>query len=639
MPRAVGRRTRRNEFAVAAEVARLSFKTSTKHSSDTFQDTLIAMTSDADDIDAELAAMLDQYLLALQAGDLHRCQALLVAHPILADYAEAFKLLDRMSPDINFANTVVDLLNTVPQGAGDASAADQLQTLVLDPSVMASVDSDSPALPSETLRAFGRFELLEELGRGGMGVVYRARQRDLDRVVAVKMILVNRLASAADIRRFYQEAKAAGRLAHPHIVGIHEVGEVHGQHYFSMDCIDGPSLADLLAQGPAASNDSFVDLRQSGLSFEATDARQKAAGRDALLTFEQVARVLRDVSRAVGYLHSHGIIHRDLKPSNILLSANGQPYLTDFGLAKCHVPEGDRTGSGAIVGTPLYMSPEQAAGKNALVGPASDIYSLGAILYQALTGTVPHRGSSPMQTIVRVIETEPELPRAANPDAPRELEAICLKCLEKNPAERYASAEDLAEDLERFLRGEPVQARSSGVVHRFRRWIRREPALASRWAALAGGALILAGAFAIDEVAFEKHWYLQRLLLIWAVSASLFQSAVKQAPIAKLARFTWLASDAAFLTYLLIVAGHPIGPLVIAYPLLIAASGLFFHEELVYFMTSVSLVSYAVLLWRVPGEASPPHYCLIFAAVLIVIGLVLAHQVHRIRNISRHFDA
>lgn len=595
------------------------------------------MAPEPDDIDEALAELLDQYLSALQSNDLKRCQELLAEQPLLAEYAEAFELLDRMSPDVGFANTVADsLLLAEQQEDLDPS---QAQTLVLNlsetPSRPRAAFQNSPA----PLREFGRFLLLQELGRGGMGVVYRARQIDLDRIVAVKMILVNRLASEGDIRRFYQEAKAAGRMSHPHIVGIHEVGEIHGQHYFSMDCIEGPSLADLLAQGPAANNDSHADLRKSALSFDTSDSRQMIAARDSLLTFEQVARTLRDIARAAGYLHSQGIIHRDLKPSNILISANGQPYLTDFGLAKCSTVDGERTNSGAIVGTPLYMSPEQAAGKNELVGPTSDIYSLGAILYQALTGSVPHRGSSPMQTIVRVIETDPELPRSLNPHAPRELEAICLRCIEKAPERRYQSAEELAEDLERYLRGEPVQARSSGAVHRFRRWIRRDPALASRGAALLFTSLVLYGAYSIDEVSFEKHWYLQRLIGFWVVSASLFQSAVKQEPIAKLARFTWLASDAVFLTHMLIIAGHPVGPLLIAYPLLIAASGLFFHEELVYFMTSVSLVSYATLLWYVPEEATPPHYSLIFAAVLVVIGLVLAHQVHRIRNISRHFDA
>ena len=595
------------------------------------------MSSETDDIDLALAEQLDQYLSALQANDRQRCQQLLMAQPLLREYAEAFELLDNFSPDIRFANTVWDSLNGIaPKSTseGDLAAA---QTMVLDPTAPPPRVDLQVVLPDR--RIFGRFELIDELGRGGMGVVYRARQLDLDRVVAVKMILVNRLANEADIRRFYQEAKAAGRLSHRHIVSIHEVGEHHGQHYFSMDCIDGPSLADLLAQGPAAKNDSHSDLRQSALSFDGSDPRHKPAGKDALLTFEQVARILRDVARAVGYLHANGIIHRDLKPSNILLSEDGQPYLTDFGLAKCRTPDAENTNSGMIIGTPLYMSPEQAAGKGATVGPSSDIYSLGAILYQALTGRPPHYGSSPMRTIMRVIETEPELPRSINFNAPRELEAICWRCLDKNPAKRYATAEDLADDIERYLRGEPVQARSTGMVHRFRRWLRRDPALASRWGALFGASMILFVSLQTDAISADKHWYFQRLLAIWAISASLFQAAVKQRSIARVARFTWLASDAAFLTRLLIVSEHPVGPLVVTYPMLIAAAGLFFHEELVYFMTSVSLISYAILLWYVPSEASPPHYCLTFAAVLIVIGLVVAHQVHRIRNISRHFDA
>ena len=243
-----------------------------------------------------------------------------------------------------------------------------------------------------------------------------------------------------------------------------------------------------------------------------------------------------------------------------------------------------------------------------------------------------------MRTIVSVIETEPELPCARNPEAPRELEAICLKCLEKDPANRYSTASDLADDFERYLRGEPVLARSTGLVHHFRRWIRRDPALATRWAALFCGALILFWGYWLDEVTERKHWRLQALIGMWAISAYMFQKFVKQPEIATVSRYTWLAADAGFLTRLLIVAGHPIGPLVVAYPLLIVASGLFFQEGLVYFMTSVSLISYAVLLWVVPEEAYPPHYCLIFSVVLIVIGLVLAHQVHRIRSLSRHFE-
>ncbi len=588
---------------------------------------------DVDELDSALATTLDDYVVALQAGDEARCRDLLAAQPQLLEFVASVDALDRMSPDVAFAESMFGLLQD------NFAATFKLAGLST---------TDAEAAP--VLRMFGRYELLEELGRGGMGVVFKARQTDLDRIVAVKMILVNRLASTDDIRRFYQEAKAAGRLTHPQIVGIHEVGEVHGQHFFSMECIDGPSLGDLLAGGAAASStDNPVrDSEETDRIVRPTKgSRQDASNSTVLpptplnlqLTFEQAARILRDIARAVDFLHHKGIIHRDLKPSNILLaSATGLPYLTDFGLAKCFSSDDEKTHSGAIVGTPLYMSPEQAAGRNADVGPASDVYSMGAILYQVLTGQVPHRGSSPMRTIVSVIEADPELPRSRNPEAPRELEAICLKCLEKDSANRYSTASELADDFERYLRGEPVFARSTGLVHHFRRWIRRDPALASRWAALFCGALILFWAFWFEEVTELKHWRLQTLIGLWAFSGFVFQKFVKQPEIASVSRYTWLATDAAFLTRILIIAGHPIGPLVVAYPLLIAASGLFFQEGLVYFMTSVSLISYAVLLWVVPEEAYPPHYCLIFSVVLIVIGLVLAHQVHRIRNLSRHFE-
>ena len=601
--------------------------------------------SEQDQDDSALANALDAYLTALQANDHAACRQLLVDHPGLAEFVDQLDVLDRLSPDLNYATTICDeLLVRVNPLTAETSIA---PTLFLDPTTDGPVVVAANLLGSSSKRGpFGRYELLEELGRGGMGVVFRARQMDLERVVAVKMILANRLASPDQVRRFYQEAKAAGRLTHPHIVAIHEVGEVHGQHFFSMDCVDGPSFSDLLKAGPAQKQDSLLvkpgsswsssrDARTNSTEAEAPDSVQNSQTEQPRLSFEEAARIVRDVSRAADYLHSQNIIHRDIKPSNILLSESGVPHLTDFGLAKCLVAEASETNSGAIVGTPLYMSPEQAAGRSVDVGPRSDVYSLGAILYQALTGRPPHQGTNPMRILVAVMEQEPETPRALNADAPRELEAICLKCIEKNPDNRYASAAALADDLDRYLRGEPVVADASGLVHRFRRWMRREPALASRWAAQFGGGVILHLAFLNGDVGTLNHGKLERLLLIWAVSAFVFQRLVKLDDGPRLARYVWLASDAAFLTRLLLIAGHPVGPLVIVYPLLVASSGLFFEEGLVYFMTSVSLMSYAALIWLVPEEANPKHYCLSFAAVLLVIGFVTAHQVHRVRTLSR----
>jgi serine/threonine-protein kinase len=364
--------------------------------------------------DQRVQAILHDYLLARDEGRAPDHQEILRRHPELADELQAlFADQDRL-----------DQLAQSMRGPAAAGAP--------EPPTVAPEEATAPDGAVGTVRSFGDYELLEEIARGGMGVVYKARQVSLGRTVALKMILAGQLASAADVQRFRTEAEAAANLDHPHVVPIYEVGEHQGQHYFSMKYIDGGSLADQVQ-------------------------RLTSQPREA-------AQLLAVVARAVHHAHQRGLMHRDLKPGNILLDAQGQAHVTDFGLAKRVTGDIGLTRTGAIVGTPSYMAPEQARAERSL-STAVDVYSLGAILYELMTGQPPFRADTPLDTILQVLEQEPRRPRSVNLEADRDLETICLKCLEKEPARRYGSAEALAADLERWLAGEPVQARPGTAKH------------------------------------------------------------------------------------------------------------------------------------------------------------------------------
>src|SRR5213596_2439113 len=305
---------------------------------------------------------------------------------------------------------------------------------------------DRAARAAKMLGDFGDYELLEEIGRGGQGVVYRAHQKSLNRTVALKVIGLGHWATEAHLKGFRREAEAAARLEHPGIVPIHEVGERDGQCYFSMKFIEGGQLDEVVRRAP--------------------------------MPIRGAVELIAKVARTVHYAHEHGILHRDIKPGNILLDKNGEPHLTDFGLARLVEAESTVTGTLEVLGTPSYMAPEQAVGNNDAVSSVTDVYGLGAVLYQLLTGHPPFAGGTTYETIKLLLDTEPRQPRLLNSKIDRDLNTICLKCLEKDPRRRYASALAVAEDLERWLKHEPIRARRTGLVTRGRKWVRRNPSIA-----------------------------------------------------------------------------------------------------------------------------------------------------------------
>jgi WD40 repeat protein/tetratricopeptide (TPR) repeat protein len=323
-----------------------------------------------------------------------------------------------------------------------------------------------PPSPPAAIGRFGDYELLEEVARGGMGIIYKARQIGLGRIVALKMVLAGQLASPAGLARFHREAEAVASLDHPHITPIYEIGEHDGLPFFTMKFMDGGSLSPRAHQ--------FSD--DPGAA----------------------ARIVEKVARAIHYAHEHGILHRDLKPSNILLDAHGEPQVSDFGLARQMSVDSALTQSDEVLGTPSYMAPEQASGPRSRVGVAADVYGLGALLYELLTARPPFKAATSIETLRLVVEREPSRPSGVNARLPADLETICLKCLRKEPESRYASALELAEDLRRFLAGVPILARQASTAERAWRWCRRNPALASTLGSIA---VLLVAITAVSAIA------------------------------------------------------------------------------------------------------------------------------------------
>jgi WD40 repeat protein len=427
----------------------------------------------AADAEAAVDLIFSEFLLREALGEAPRPEEYLARFPA---HAEPLRRQFDLHHALQSGGAATDPADTpgraaeapaVPPGAPDpAQTTDSPPGEAADLYATRDARHAGPAATRAPIAVPG-YEVLGELGRGGMGVVYKARQTGLGRTVALKMVLAGGHAGAQERARFKAEAEAIARLQHPNIVQVHEVGEHQGLPFFSLEFCPGGSLAQKLSGTP--------------------------------LPAAEAARLVETLARAVHAAHEAHVVHRDLKPANVLLATDGTPKVTDFGLAK-KLDEAGQTASGAVMGTPSYMAPEQAGG-NKEVGPAADVYALGAVLYELLTGRPPFKAASVMDTLMQVLADEPAPPSRLNPGVPRDLETVCLKCLEKGPARRYANAAELAEDLRHFQAGEPIRARPVGVVERAWKWARRRPALA----ALVAVSLLFVASAVVAGVAFTIH--------------------------------------------------------------------------------------------------------------------------------------
>ncbi len=456
-------------------------------------------------------------------------------------------------------------------------------------------------------RVFGDYEILEEIDRGGMGVVYKARHKRLSRLVALKLIRSGELASEEEVQRFRSEAEAAAALSHPGIVPIYEVGMLNGLVYYTMAYIEGKNLAEVVAAGP-------MDPKEA-------------------------ARIVSKLCMAIEHAHRSGVYHRDLKPANVLLDNSGQPIIIDFGLAKIAHRDHQLTSTGQLLGTPAYMPPEHASGRARVPNAGFDVYSLGAILYFLCAGQPPFSGPTPFDVLMQVLDRAPPNPSKLSRRVGHDIDYICQHALEKVPANRYQSASELADDLQAFLRGDPLDCPRPNLPARLESWWRREPILVSHVCGIGATAIIVAVSYLLRGEDSAPFPFRMMLLLTWLIACYALQYWVVRARWRDIACLTWATIDVTIYTTLIAFADPPRSMLLIGYPMLIVASSQFYRQRFVIYMTSVCAAGFLMLGTLVPkDDFVKPDFSAIFLMGLGVIGLSLLSVIRRIRGLSAYCE-